>query len=478
MSEFNIVDHSCDNSSDIHIENQVYMQSVRQNTDAFLRTHGIKPGYFIKTYGCQMNEHDSEKLSAMLVQMGYQQAESDEKADVIIFNTCCVRENAELKVYGNLGALKQLKKSNPHLILAVCGCMMQQGHVVEEIKTKYSHVDLVFGTHNLHTFPKLLQQAIAEDDMIIEVWESESEIVEGLPVIRKKSIKAFVNIMYGCNNFCTFCIVPYTRGRERSRMPADILNEVSALIAEGVKEITLLGQNVNSYGNDFNNNYTFAQLLHEIDAIAGQFRLRFMTAHPKDLSDDVISAIEQLPSVCESVHLPIQAGSDSLLKAMNRRYTRQQYLDIVSNLKSRIPDVTLSTDIMIGFPNETEADIDQLIDLIERVRYDSAFTFIYSIRKGTPAAKMDNQIEDTVKHARFDRMLKALNDIVIENNIKQVGQTFEVLIEGQGRDPQYLMGRTRNNRLIHFVGEADLIGQFATVLVTEAKQFSLYGKLL
>ncbi len=462
---------------DISVQYQMYMQSVRQMADAYAIKHGTKPRFCIKTFGCQMNEHDSEKLNAMLVQMGYLATDVAEEAQIIIYNTCCVRENAELKVFGHLGSLKPLKLNNKDIFIAVCGCMMQQPHIVEQIKKTYSHVDLVFGTHNLHTFPRLLQQALNSDEILIEVWQNENSIVESMPVTRKKSLKAFVNIMYGCNNFCTFCIVPYTRGRERSRLPKDILKEVKQLIKDGVKEIMLLGQNVNSYGFDFVEQYTFPQLLTDIDAIAEDCRIRFMTPHPKDLSPDLIDCLRDLPSVCEYIHLPVQAGSDGLLKHMNRKYTRQDYLDKVALLKQKVPNVAISTDIIIGFPGETEADVDALINLIEIVQYDSAFTFIYSRREGTPAAKMPNQIDEKIKHRRFDRMLKALNDMIIENNKKTIGQQHNVLVEAKTRDQKYLMGRTRNNKVINFSGDETLIGQFVDVEITDAKNFSLYGKL-
>ncbi len=464
--------------NDISIQYQMYMQSIRQMADAYEIEHGTKPRFCIKTFGCQMNEHDSEKINAMLVQMGYSATYVTEEAQLIIYNTCCVRENAEMKVFGHLGALKPLKQKRDDLFIAVCGCMMQQPHIVEQIKKTYSHVDLVFGTHNLHAFPRLLQQAMNSDDILVEVWENEKSIVEDMPVIRKKSLKAFVNIMYGCNNFCTFCIVPYTRGRERSRLPKDILKEVKQLIREGVKEIMLLGQNVNSYGLDFAEPYSFADLLADINTIAEDCRIRFMTPHPKDLSPALIAGISDLSNVCEYIHLPVQAGSDALLKRMNRRYSRQDYLDKVALLKQKVPNVAISTDIIIGFPGETEADVDDLIDLIKLVQYDSAFTFIYSRREGTPAAKMDNQIDEKIKHKRFDRMLKALNEVIIEKNKKSIGQRHTVLVEGKTRDGHFLMGRARNNKVINFGGDQALIGQFVDVEITDAKNFSLYGKQL
>ncbi len=474
MSKTTLIDYW----DDVSIQYQMYMQSIRQLADAHALEHGEKPRFIIKTYGCQMNEHDSEKIKAMLVQMGYQETEQLESAQIVIYNTCCVRENAELKVFGNLGALKPLKAKRKDLFIAVCGCMMQQPHIVEQIKDKYSHVDLVFGTHNLHALPRLLQQALDSEDILVEVWDNEKAIIENMPVIRKKSLKAFVNIMYGCNNFCTFCIVPHTRGRERSRLPKDIISEVKQLVADGVKEIMLLGQNVNSYGLDFEQPNSFANLLTELNAVAGDCRIRFMTPHPKDLSPELIVALRDLDNVCEYIHLPVQAGSNRLLKMMNRKYTREAYLQKVADLRNSVPDIGISTDIIIGFPGETEEDIDALIDLIETVQYDSAFTFIYSPRQGTPAAKMTNQIDEAVKHARFDRMLTALNTMIISNNKKLIGRRYRVLVEGTTRDGQYLMGRTRNNRVINFAASDDLHGQFVDVKITAARNFSLYGELL
>ncbi len=467
---------SLEPSSEVLIENQLYIQAIRQVSDDFYRQHGQKPAYLIKTYGCQMNEHDSEKLSAMLMQMGYQETSTVETAQLIIYNTCCVRENAEFKVYGNLGALKPIKEKNRDLKIAVCGCMMQQQHVVDQIKSSYRHVDLVFGTHNLHTFPMLFQKTMETDAMLIDVWEKEREIVEGLPVSRKKQLKAYVNIMYGCDNFCTYCIVPYTRGRERSRLPHDILSEITMLLEDGVKEITLLGQNVNSYGKDLLEGMSFVDLLRAIDALPGIGRLRFMTPHPKDISDELIEAVATLDSLCEYIHLPVQAGSDALLKAMNRYYTRQEYLDLIKRIKARIPGVNLSTDIIIGFPGETEDDIQDLIALIQEVEFDSAFTFIYSKREGTPAATMEDHVPEMIKHERFDRMLKALNDIVAKKNLAMQDEVVEVLVEGFSRNEGHVIGRTRTNRTVHFSGDESMIGQLITVCITQPRNFSLVGE--
>lgn len=386
-------------------EQDRFIEAIAEQNSRYYAIHQVKPKYIIQTFGCQMNEHDSEKLCAMLDSMGYEQGMMVDECDLIIYNTCAVRENAELKVFGNLGHLKLAKRKNPDLKIAVCGCMMQQPHVVKEIKSKYKHVDLVFGTHNLYKFPELLTKSIESENILVDVWDVDGEVVEGLKSNRKFELKAFVNIMYGCNNFCTYCIVPYTRGRERSRTPEDILNEIKELVANGTKEVTLLGQNVDSYGKTLDNPMTFAELLREVNNVEGIERIRFMTSHPKDISDEVIYAIRDCDKVCEFLHLPVQCGSSSLLKVMNRHYTKEQYLEIIEKAKKEVPDIAFSTDLMIGFPGETEEDLLDTIDVVEKVRYDSAFTFIYSKRKGTPAAEMENQIPEDVKHERFNRVL-------------------------------------------------------------------------
>ena len=465
---------------------QAYYIQIQRNLNAqFEVDHDRKRRFMIMTYGCQMNEHDSEKLMGMLGEMGYVEASTKEEADLILFNTCCVRENAELRVYGNLGALKPLKKKNPDLRIVVCGCMMQQPHVVEEIKAKYPHVSLVFGTHNLHQFPHLLNQSYASTHLLVDVWDTEGEVIEGLPVNRKVGIKAFVNIMYGCNNFCTYCIVPYTRGRERSRTPESIVQEIESLVREGAREVTLLGQNVNSYGKGlepadgvFGQIRSFPALLERVSQIEGLKRIRFMTSHPKDMSEDLIDVMARCENVCESLHLPVQSGSDRILKAMNRHYTKEAYLALLDKARDRIPGLSVTTDIIVGFPGETEEDHEETMDLIEKARYDSAFTFMYSIRTGTPAAEREDQVPESLKHARFDRMLKRLNDIVIEKNKAHVGHTYEVLIEQQGKEGEgSLIGRTRHNHLVAFEGPSDWIGSFAMVTITKSKNFSLVGEV-
>ncbi|MCT4509285.1 MAG: tRNA (N6-isopentenyl adenosine(37)-C2)-methylthiotransferase MiaB [Tepidibacter sp.] len=460
-------------------EQDKYIEVIKSQNDRYFEMTGKRKKHLTVTYGCQMNEHDSEKLDAMLNEMGYDKTDKTEEADLIIYNTCAVRENAELKVYGNLGHLKVLKQKNPNLVIAVCGCMMQQPHVVEEIKKKFKHVNLVFGTHNLYKFAQLLSESLVSDQILVDVWDVDGEVVEGLKSNRKYELKAFVNIAYGCNNFCTYCIVPYTRGRERSRNPEDIIEEVKDLAQNGTKEITLLGQNVNSYGNTFETPFSFANLLRELNKIDGIERIRFMTSHPKDLSDELIYAMKECDKVCEYLHLPIQSGSTKVLKEMNRKYTKEDYVALVDKMKKEIPGITLSTDIMIGFPGETEKDFLDTLDVVKKVEYDSSFTFIYSIRKGTPAADMENQIPNDVKHDRFDRLLKVVNNIAREKNMKYKDEVVEVLVEGESKnDSSKLSGRTRHNKLVNFEGPKELIGQLVNVKIIEVRSFSLNGILI
>lgn len=435
--------------------------------------------YYIETWGCQMNEEDSEKLSGMLENMGYVKTDIRNQSDIIIFNTCCVRENAELKVYGNLGELKALKKSNPNLIIAVSGCMMQQKGIPELIKKKYPHVDIIFGTHNIHRLPELLNNALQAKSTIIEIWDAEGDIIEGLPIQREGDIKAFVTIMYGCNNFCTYCIVPYTRGRERSRNPESIIKEIEELSSKGYKEITLLGQNVNSYGKDLNN-ITFAGLLRMVNEVEGIERIRFMTSHPKDLTDDVILAIKECKKVCEQIHLPVQSGSTQILKKMNRKYTKEDYLNLVERIKSQVNGAVLTTDIIVGFPGETEDDFNETLDLVSKVEYDSAFTFIYSVRKGTPAERYETQVPEAVKHERFNRLVKLLNSISERKNSEYRNKLVEVLVEGYSKnDETKLTGRTRTGKLVNFTGgDISLKGKLVNVRITEPQTWTLQGELV
>lgn len=435
--------------------------------------------FFIETWGCQMNEEDSEKLSGMLKNIGYVRTAEKSNADIIIFNTCCVRENAELKVYGNLGMLRKLKKNNPDLIIAICGCMMQEKNMAEDIIKRFPFVDIIFGTHNSYKFPEYLNRVLQGGKSIIEIQQKEDKIIEGLPIDRENSTKAFVTIMYGCNNFCTYCIVPYVRGRERSRNPENIEGEVQSLVNRGYKEITLLGQNVNSYGKDLNFKVTFAQLLRRLNNIHGLSRIRFMTPHPKDFTDDVISAIADCDKLCEHVHLPVQSGSTGLLKKMNRSYSKEDYLNLVYKIKKAIPDVSITTDIIVGFPGETEYDFQETLSLAEEVQYDSAFTFIFSKRKGTPADEMENQVPDDIKHKRFNRLVKIINSFSAKKNKLYEGRIEEILVEGKSKnDSSKLMGRTRTGKLVNFTGESSNIGKLVNVHITASNSFSLSGEEL
>ena len=433
--------------------------------------------YYIETWGCQMNEEDSEKLSGMLIPMGYKRTVDKENADIIIFNTCCVRENAEQKVDGNIGALKNLKKQKPNLIIAVTGCMMQQEGMAKHIITKFPFVDIIIGTHNAYKFPEYLKRIQGGDSSIVEIWEKEEDIVEGIPIDRESNIKGFVTIMYGCNNFCTYCIVPYVRGRERSRNPEDIIGEIKAMVADGYKEITLLGQNVNSYGKGLSPEINFAELLRRINNIENLERVRFMTSHPKDLSNEVIEVIAEGDKLCEQIHLPVQSGSTNLLNKMNRHYTREQYLELVKSIKSTIPNVGLSTDIIVGFPGETEEDFAETLSLMEEVKFDLAFTYLYSKRRGTPADEMLDQVPEKVKHERFNRLIEVVNRNCAEKNKEYIGKIVEVLVEGYSKnDESKLTGRTRTGKLVNFEGNNKAIGELVSVQITKAHSFSLIGE--
>lgn len=435
--------------------------------------------YYIETWGCQMNEEDSEKLSGMLKRIGYTKTEAKEEASIILFNTCCVRENAENKVYGNLGLLKKLKKNNPDLVIGICGCMMQQKGMADKILKEFPYVDIIFGTHNSYKFPEYLNRVKTEGVQVKEIFDKETEIIEGIPVDRESSIKAFVTIMYGCNNFCTYCVVPYVRGRERSRRPEEIEKEIKELVAQGYKEITLLGQNVNSYGKGLEEEIDFAKLLRRINEIEGLERVRFMTSHPKDLTEDVIMAIKECDKLCEQIHLPVQSGSDEILKKMNRHYDREKYISLIKKIKEEIPECSITTDIIVGFPGETEENFLDTLNLCKEVGYDSAFTFIYSRRNHTPADRMENQVPDDVKHERFNRLVDVINKGVINGNKVYEGRTVEVLVEGPSKnDETKLMGRTRNGRLVNFPGDSSMIGKLVNVHINRAQPFSLLGEIV
>ena len=432
----------------------------------------------VNTFGCQMNARDSEKMTGILRKAGYLITEKEEEADFILYNTCTVRENANERVYGRLGHLKHQKKENPHLMIALCGCMMQEEKVLETIQKKYSFVDIVFGTHNVFKLAELLWNRLESDRMIIDIWKDTDQVVENLPSDRKYPFKAGVNIMYGCNNFCSYCIVPYVRGRERSRMPEDILDEVKRLADDGVKEIMLLGQNVNSYGKNLENPLSFAELLTEVEKVPGIERIRFMTSHPKDLSDELIEVMSRSEKICRHLHLPLQSGSTRLLKIMNRKYTKEDYLLLVKKIRHAIPDISLTTDLIVGFPGETEEDFQETLDVVRQAEYDSAYTFIYSKRTGTPAARMEDQIPEDVVKDRFNRLLEVVSDVGTKRSGKDTGKVMTALIEEQnGQNPELVTGRLSNNMLVHLKGTPDMIGKLYPVHLDECKGFYYLGSL-
>ncbi len=429
------------------------------------------------TFGCQMNARDSEKLRGILREIGYQEAAED-TADFVIYNTCTVRENANTRVYGRLGQLKPRKKKNRELMIGLCGCMMQEPEVIEKLKKSYSFVDLIFGTHNIYKFAELICRRYTEGRMVVDIWKDTDKIVEDLPNERKYPFKSGVNIMFGCNNFCSYCIVPYVRGRERSRRPEDIVREVGQLAADGVTEVMLLGQNVNSYGKTLEEPLTFAQLLQRLEKIEGLRRIRFMTSHPKDLSDELIEVMAASDKICKHLHLPVQSGSSRILERMNRRYTKESYLALVERIKRAVPDISLTTDIIVGFPGETEEDFLETLDVVRKVRYDSAFTFIYSKRTGTPAAAMEDQVPQDVVKDRFDRLLKEVQHIAGEECAVHEGTDAEVLVESvSDHDPAMVTGRMSNNLLVHFDGSKDLIGSYVNVHLRQCRGFYYLGEL-
>ena len=458
-------------------ERQYYfMERAAENLAKLTEEAGRSLTFCVTTFGCQMNARDSEKLAGILERVGYREEPEEEKADFVIYNTCTVRENANQRVYGRLGQLGRMKKRNPHMMIALCGCMMQEPEVVEKLKKSYPFVDLIFGTHNIYKFAELLVTRMESGRTVIDIWKDTDKIVEDLPVERKYPFKSGVNIMFGCNNFCSYCIVPYVRGRERSRDPKAIIREIERLTADGVVEVMLLGQNVNSYGKTLEHPMTFAQLLQEIEKIDGLERIRFMTSHPKDLSDELIRVMAESKKICRHLHLPVQSGSTRILEKMNRRYTKEGYLDLVRRIKNAMPDISLTTDIIVGFPGETEEDFQETLDVVRTVRYDSAFTFIYSKRTGTPAAVMEDQVpEETVKD-RFGRLLKEVQDISAEVCAGHQGTVQTVLVESlNDHDSSLVTGRLSNNLLVHFPGDASLIGKFSEVRLDECRGFYFLG---
>ena len=433
--------------------------------------------YFIITHGCQMNERDSETLAGLLDGMGHLPAAREEEADLILINTCCVRQTAENKIYGKIGLLKRIKKRRPQLIVGICGCMMQQEGLAEKIMEENPHLDLLFGTHNIHRLPELLAR-VQEGEKVIEIWDQEGEIAEGLPARRQEGVKAYVNIMYGCNNFCSYCIVPYVRGRERSRKFEDIKAEIEELVSRGYKEIMLLGQNVNTYGKGLEPSIDFAELLTRLDKIEGLERIRYMTSHPRDFSFRTIEAIAASRHVCEHFHLPLQAGSNKVLEEMNRGYTREKYLELVNQIRAVCPKASITTDLIVGFPGETEKDFLDTMDMIEKVRFDAAFTFIYSPRPGTPAAEKEDTVPLEAKKERLKLLMQRQNQISREINAALLGQEAEILVEGKSKtNPRRLSGRTRTNKIVHFSGPESLIGQLVTVKILETKTWNLLGEI-
>lgn len=460
------------------IERQyAFMEEVKRLSEKEERLKGRSLTAAVLTFGCQQNERDSEELKGMLAQMGYELKPDQPGADLVLYNTCAIRENAELKVFGKLGELVGKKRENPSMIIALCGCMTQQEHVAEAIKKKYRHVDLVFGTHGLYRFPELLYKTITERRRLFEVEKSVGEIAEDMPVSREESYKAKVSIMFGCNNFCTYCVVPYVRGRERSRQPEKIMDEVRRLIADGVKDFTLLGQNVNSYGRDLGLGMDFPLLLRRIDELKGDFRLRFMTSHPKDATRELFDAIAGCKKIVRHLHLPFQAGSDRILKMMNRGYTKEEYLQKVAWLRDTVKDVALTSDVIVGFPTETEEEFEDTLDVIRRVEFDSLYTFNFSRRRGTPAFDMEGQVDKAVQRRRFDRLLTEQNRISKKVNDTYLNTVQRVLIEGPSRgDPDKLTGRTDSNKVVHLAGKAGLVGKFVPVRITGVKTWYLLGE--
>lgn len=464
------------NTSEIELQKDYIRKINNINNIEFNRSKKQRL-YTLVTYGCQMNSHDSEKISGMLTEMGYKETKDETLADVIVYNTCCVRENAENKIYGNLGFLKGLKTKNKNLKIVLCGCMMQQDLVIEKIKLSYKYVDVIFGTYNLYRFPELLYTSIESGSQIIDVWKEHGEIIEDLPSIRLYPFKASVNIMYGCNNFCTYCIVPYVRGRERSREVLDIIREVKKLVNDGVKEITLLGQNVNSYGKTLDTPVSFASLILNISKIEGLERIRFMTSHPKDLSDELIEVIRDCDKVCKHIHLPFQSGSNQILKKMGRNYTKESYLQLINKIKKEIPNILFTTDIIVGFPTETDEDNDETIAVVKEVMFSNAYTFLYSIRSGTPAANLKGQVPEHIAKERFNKLLDVLKPICYEINKRQVGTLQKVLVENVSKnDKSFLSGRLDNNTIVHFKGDKNLIGEIIDIKITDCKTFYLTGE--
>lgn len=475
--DFDIIDTAAEPPAEEPARQYYFIAKCREWVLEFERKNGCLPTACVTTFGCQMNARDSEKLAGILRQVGYGITDS-ENADFVIFNTCTVRDNANQKVYGRLGELNGLKRKNPDMKIALCGCMMQEPTVIEKLKKSYPFVNLIFGTHNIFKFAELLNTVYENENSgtIIDIWQDTDRIVEDLPVARKYPFKSGVNIMFGCNNFCSYCIVPYVRGQERSREPRDIIREIEKLVRDGVVEVMLLGQNVNSYGKNLDEPMTFAQLLREVEKIEGLQRIRFMTSHPKDLSDELIQVMKESKKICRHLHLPLQSGSTEILTRMNRRYTKKQYLELAGKIRREIPDIAITTDIIVGFPGETEADLEETLDVVRTVKYDNAFTFIYSKRTGTPAAAMEDQVPEEQVKKRFDRLLKLVQDTAREQTAKYQGRVMEALIEEVNEnDSSMVRGRLSNNTIVHLPGDASMIGKLVNVSLDQCHGFYYIG---
>jgi len=455
-----------------------FLARIKEINDRFCVTHKRRPLCNTETYGCQQNENDTERIRGMLKEAGYDFCERAEDADIVIYNTCAVRENAEDKVYGRLGILRHIKEGRPDLIIGLCGCMVQQEHITEKIKKVHNHVDLIFGTHALYKLPQLLFEVLEKQEKVVDIKSIDGAICEDIPILRESSDKAWVSIMYGCNNFCSYCIVPYVRGRERSRKPEKILEEINDLVANGVTEICLLGQNVNSYGKDLEENIDFSDLLRMVNAVDGVKRIRFMTSHPKDFSDKLILAMAECDKVCHQLHLPFQAGNNRVLTQMNRKYTKEEYLEKIEKVKKAIPDISLSTDVIVGFPTETKEEFLDTLDVLRKVEFDNIFSFIYSRREGTPAAKLDFVLTEEEIHNNFDKLLEVQNEISKKKNDRYVGKIVTVLVDGESKNNKNtLSGRTDTGKIVNFKGDKALTGKYVEVKITEAHTWSLNGEI-
>lgn len=457
---------------------RMFIDLVRQENELLAGTGGVQPAALVRTFGCQQNVSDSEKLKGMLAEMGYRFTDSLDEADLVLYNTCAVRENAEDRVFGNAGALKGYKARNPALVAALCGCMVQQPHIAEKLRESYAHIDLVFGTHALYRFPQLLYEKLSGNRRrVYDIEQCDGVIVEDVPLRRDGTVRAWLPVMYGCNNFCTYCVVPFVRGRERSRKPDKVLEEARGLVAKGYKEITLLGQNVNSYGKTLDRPLSFAALLCELCKIDGDFLLRFMTSHPKDCNKELIDVIAENPKIAKHLHLPVQSGSDRVLASMNRGYTAAQYLELIDYAREKCPGITFTSDIIVGFPGETEQDFQQTLELVKRVEYLSLFTFLYSRREGTRAAAMPDPVPHEEKMRWFNELLDVQNEIGGRHHASMLGRTVRVLVEGPGKTQEgYLAARTEGNIIVEFPGDMGLVGRFVPVRVTKALKWALIGE--